>query len=348
VAEQSLSETGREMRAAVYSGRGRHLFVTTVPVPVPGRKELLVRIQRSGVCGSDLSALSNPPSANLAAGATILGHEFSGDIVEIGPASADFKVGDHVTSMAFAGCGECPSCGAGSAAWCSERRSLRGAFAQYAITTVPSCWRLPESTPDSVGALAEPLAVAVHSLSLAGALTGARVLILGAGPIGILVARLANSRGASRIVISSRTAQTQRTIAALTDAMFVPLDELGSSLPGALSGPPDVVFDCAGGADTLTLATAMIRPRGRIVVVAGYQGPTWITPIDLLRKEVDIQFSVAYTSSDFDRAIEIVGHEHNSLSALITRTVTWDEFPAAVNSCVNGPRDGKLQLAPQM
>ena len=107
MAEQSLSDTGREMRAAVYSGPGQQLSVKTVPVPVPGREELLVRVQRSGVCGSDLSALSNPSSANLTAGATILGHEFSGDIVEIGPASAEFKVGDHVTSMAFAGCGEC-------------------------------------------------------------------------------------------------------------------------------------------------------------------------------------------------------------------------------------------------
>lgn len=309
---------------------------------------MLILVHRSGVCGSDLSALSHPPTGSLVPGQTILGHEFAGEIVALGPEVQGFSLGDRVTSMAFAGCGACSKCRSGEVVWCERRRSLRGAYAEYARSTVGSCWTLPPSVSFSVGALTEPVAVAVHAVSLAGPLQGARVLVIGAGPIGILTAWIARREGAGEVVISARTRRAEQVATKISGATFFPADELENSLAPLLGGPPDVVFDCAGGASTLSMGAGLLRARGRAVVVSGRADSVSVMLMPMLRKEITVQFSVVYLARDFERAVELVETHHDSLATLIGRTVTWDEFPIAITSAVEGRSENKLQLAPQL
>jgi len=218
------------MRAAVVQGLNLPLQIETVPDPQPGSDEVVIRVGQCGICGSDLH-MTEDPMFGVAAG-DILGHEFAGEIVECGREVSKLRAGDLVSVIPLSSCGSCAWCRAGEPAWCSTMRLQGGGYGEYAVTTERQCVALPVSTSLADGAIIEPLAVALHGVNLSGLQPGDRVLVLGAGPIGLSVAFWARQQGAGSVVVQDivpHQADRARLMGA-TDFVCAPEDPVAAGL----------------------------------------------------------------------------------------------------------------------
>jgi (R,R)-butanediol dehydrogenase/meso-butanediol dehydrogenase/diacetyl reductase len=191
------------MRVAVFNGAGRPITIERVPDPRPARDEVLVRVGRCGVCGSDLALTSGSPF-DYALGCR-LGHEYAGEVVELGAAVAGFRPGDRVACLPQAGCGACEACRAGRPIMCAQVRFVSGGFGDYVAVPAANAVRLPQGLSLADGALVEPMACGLRALRLAGLRAGERVLALGAGSMAIAIVYWARRLGAGRIVAASRS-----------------------------------------------------------------------------------------------------------------------------------------------
>ena len=185
------------MRAAVFHQLKQPLTVETVPDPTPGEGQVVVEVCRCGICGSDLH-LTADALFGVPAGA-VLGHEYAGRIAAIGRGVDRVKVGDHVAMMPLHSCGTCLHCLRGEPAWCSIMRVDGGGYGEYALARQHQCVPLPRTVSLEDGALVEPMAVGLHGVRLAQSQPGDRVLVLGAGPIGLASIYWARRLGADAL-----------------------------------------------------------------------------------------------------------------------------------------------------
>ena len=170
------------MRAVVVSGSGE-LGTETVPDPSPAPGQLVLRVSRCGICGSDLHV----HQLGLLEAGAVMGHEFCGEVME---SAEGFRAGEHVTALPTLSCGHCERCRRGMGMYCQRRRVIGlgeapGAFAELVAVAVHEIVRLPDGVDDDHGALIEPLAVGLHAVKTAGIRRGERCVVLGAGPIGL-------------------------------------------------------------------------------------------------------------------------------------------------------------------
>jgi len=187
------------MKAAVFQGVGQPLQIADCPDPEPGPREVVLKVGRCGICGSDLH-MTEPGALTPPAGA-IMGHEFAGEVVALGRDVTKLRVGDRVTAMPITGCGACAACRAGEPSWCEKGLNfLAGGYAQYARAGEDECLRLPPGLSESDGALVEPLAVGLHGARMAD-LKGAKVTVIGGGPIGLAATFWARRFGAACIEV---------------------------------------------------------------------------------------------------------------------------------------------------
>ena len=182
------------MPAAVYVGEGK-IAVEQVPCPEPGPGEVLVEIAECGICGSDLHMVLE----RYAKPGAILGHEWSG-IVVAAPSDSGWSPGDRVVGNPAPGCGVCRPCRRGRPSVCLNRATAdfvgyRGAFCQYKTVAADGLIGIPDSLPTRVAALAEPMAITLHALRLANVGPDDRVLVTGAGPVGLLLVAVLRARG---------------------------------------------------------------------------------------------------------------------------------------------------------
>ncbi len=201
------------MKAAIFDGVGRPLRIGDLSVPEPAADEVLLHVAACGICGSDLHMTKDPVTFGVGQG-TVLGHEFAGDVTMVGADVADFQVGDRVAVAPMWGCGSCESCSKGEPAWCSRMRLIGGGYAEFAAVAARQCRRLPDDLPIDEGALAEPVSVALHAIVRSGMKPGDKVLVLGAGPIGLLVAFWARRMGAGAVIVADITRHQEARAAA--------------------------------------------------------------------------------------------------------------------------------------
>ncbi|MEO0033076.1 MAG: hypothetical protein RIS94_2834, partial [Pseudomonadota bacterium] len=187
------------MRAAVMQGLHKPLKIETIADPVPGEGDVVVKVGRCGICGSDLH-MTEDPAYGQGPG-SVLGHEFAGEVVELGRGVEGLAKGDLVSVIPLKSCGHCHACQTGAVQWCERFGLQGGGYAEYAVTRPNQCIRLPKSASLADGAIVEPLAVALHGVVLSKMRIGDRVLVLGAGPIGLAVAFWARRHGAGRVVM---------------------------------------------------------------------------------------------------------------------------------------------------
>ncbi len=191
------------MLAARYLGPDR-LETLETPLPLISDEEALIKVEACGFCGSDLGIVAGVhPRARAP---LTLGHEFSGTIAEIRSSGRDFEVGDRVTAYPLISCGRCFACRSGQSHVCRTLKlygiDVDGAMAEFVRVSVGTLIKIPVSIPPLVGAVIEPLAVAVHSVSMAPTQDVHTIVILGAGPIGLLTGLVASSRGGAKVLIS--------------------------------------------------------------------------------------------------------------------------------------------------
>lgn len=314
------------MRAAVMQGLHRPLAIETVPDPVPGEGEVVVRVGRCGICGSDLH-MTEDPAYGMGAG-SVLGHEFAGEVVALGKGVEGLGTGDLVSVVPLRSCGQCPSCLSGEVACCEQFGLQGGGYAEYALTRPNQCVRLPKTASLADGAIIEPLAVALHGLAMSGMRIGDRVLVLGAGPIGLAVAFWARRHGAGRVVVQDLAAwQRDRALAmGAHDFVVDPADPVGSA-ERALGGKADVVFECVGVPGLIAQAVNQVRNRGTILLLGLCTRPDTFNSFAMLSKEVRLVTSAFFTRQEYEAALDALDCGAAEPRLLVTDTIALAATP---------------------
>ena len=327
-------------------GLHRPLAVEEVPDPTPGAGELVVRVGRCGICGSDLHMTEDPAFGRHAG--DILGHEFAGEVVATGRGVEGVRTGDLVSVVPLRGCGECASCAGGETAWCLRGMTLQGGgYADYALTTARQCVVLPESASLADGALVEPLAVALHGVALSGLRPNDKVLVLGAGPIGLAVAFWARRMGASRVVVQDITDhQRDRALTIGATGFVADGQEPVAASDRALGGKADVVFECVGLPGLIAQAVEQVRIKGTVVILGLCTQPDTLVPFVALSKEVRLQTSAFFTRQEYEHALDVLNAGVAEPRALVTDTVPLDAVPDTFETLRRRTHQCKVMIAP--
>ena len=333
------------MKAAIFKALRAPLVIEDRPDPTPAPTEVLIKIGRCGICGSDLHA-ADDPAFHVPQGA-VLGHEYAGEIIDLGRDVEGLCKGDRVAVMPLHGCGKCANCLAGDPAWCSKFRLDGGGYAQFSVAEPQQCVRLPKTVSFEDGALVEPLSVALHAVNLAGIQSGSRVLVLGAGPIGLGVIFWARHLGASKVAVADLTRQLEETARVMgADFFLTKTDDLDDRIVSALGGRPDVVFECVGKPGLIVQSIGHVRPRGKVVLVGLCTVPEAINPFDLVQKEVVIQPSAFFNAREFEMGIDTFEAGHVQPHAMITDTVALTAMSPAFEALKHRTTQCKVLVDP--
>lgn len=333
------------MKAAVFKALHQPLEVEDIPDPTPGEDEVIIQVGRCGICGSDLHMTEDPAFGTQCG--EVLGHEYSGEVVAIGKAVSRLKTGDNISVIPLKGCGTCPTCLAGNPAWCTEMELQGGGYGEYALTKERQCIKLPDTVSVEDGALVEPLAVGLHGVVRSEMKAGDRVLILGAGPIGLAVAFWARRLGARNVAVADlNNWQEERAMGMGATAFFAKQENLVEAVNAHMGGPADIVFECVGLPGLITQSLNHVRVQGKIVVMGLCTAPDTIIPFDILSKEVCIQTASFFSVQEFQVALDALEADKPVPQSLITDTVTLDNMPVAFEDLRKRTTQCKVMVKP--
>ncbi len=299
------------MRTLVYVEPHR-LEIQDAPTPAPRATEVIVKVEASGVCGSDLhgylgrSLNRKPP--------LVMGHEFAGVVAAVGEAVRDLAVGTAVTVYPLITCGRCPACRRGESSQCPSRQVIGvhrpGGFAEYAAVPRASVVPVPAGMSMFTASLAEPLANAVHIFNrhLHGLIR--RIAVFGAGTQGVMALHLAHLLSPPVLVsvdiVPARLALAERVGA--TAALNARTEDAVARIRDLTGGEGvDLAIEAVGGAATRQAALASVRTGGTVVLLGLGEEITPLNAVDIVNREVTIRGSYAYTYDDFVRAVELLG-----------------------------------------
>jgi (R,R)-butanediol dehydrogenase/meso-butanediol dehydrogenase/diacetyl reductase len=325
------------MRAAVLNA-DRRLEVAEVPDPLAAPGRIVVRVAGCGICGSDLHMVE----AGLLAPGSILGHEAAGTVESVGAGVDSFAPGDPVAVFPVEPCGACEPCTAGAEQRCvgglatAVGLGMRpGAFAERLDTSPGMLEPLPASIDPALGALAEPLAVALHGVQRAGLSPGATVGVIGCGPIGLCAVLAAKALGAGEVW----ACDTNPFRAELSGAV-------GADRWGRNPGEADIVVECAGAPGTLDLAVGAARGGGTVVLLAVNISGDTVFPFMWVTKEVTITPGIAYTRREFAQAADWIARGRVDPSVMVTRRVGLEGADEAFYALLGGAAEGKVLVTP--
>jgi L-iditol 2-dehydrogenase len=340
--------TSGENRAAVLYAPG-DLRVEDRAIPEPGRREVLVEIAAVGVCGSDVHYYEHGRIGSFVVREPmVLGHESSGRVVALGPGASRHAVGDRVALEPGVPCGHCRECRAGRYNLCRDVRffatpPIDGAFANYVTIHEDFAFALPESVSDEAGALMEPLSVAVWACQKAGVTAGDRVLVTGAGPIGLLAVQTARAFGATQITVtdvnSHRLGVAERTGATSTiNVADAPLEDSGLEA--------DALIECSGHPGSLKAGIAALRPAGRAVLVGMGPDEDGVVPLALIQsRELWLTGTFRYANT-YPTAIALAASGRVDLEAIITGQYGLEDAEAALRAGREDPAAVKVMVMP--
>jgi 2-desacetyl-2-hydroxyethyl bacteriochlorophyllide A dehydrogenase len=317
------------MLAAFCTGK-ETITVREADAPRPQPGEVLIRVRACGICGTDLHFYggSFPVAASISPG-----HEFAGEVAELGESVTGFAVGDRVAVEPIRSCRACEYCRSGRYQICRKHVLLgtaeAGALAEYISVPAYTLYKLPDEVDFETGALTEPLAVAIHGLHLANLRAGERVLVIGCGTIGLMSVLAAKAAGGDVVAIYRHDHQGEAALAAGATRIVRDGETAGLEREGI-----DVVVETVGGhAPTLAQALGIVRPGGRISVLGVFTQPAAINALGLVLKEVTIAGGITYCRpglrSDFDVALAILRDNPERARAVITHRFPLSEAAKA-------------------
>lgn len=333
------------MKAALFDTVGRPLRIDEVGDPAPAADEVLLRISACGICGSDLHMTEDPAIFGVGQG-TVLGHEFSGEVLETGAAVADLHPGDQVAVAPMRGCGKCARCLAGQPAWCSEMVLIGGGYAELAAVAARQCRKLPEGVSLTDGALAEPTSIGLHSVMRSRLKPGERVLVLGAGPIGLLVAFWARRFGAGHVVVADiNEHQKDRAFAVGATGFALSGPMLAEHYADMTGGPPDIVYECVGKKGIIAFAIEQVAVHGRVVGIGLCVGGDEWDPFAAIHKEATILMSAFFDMHEFALALDaLASHGPYRPQALVTERIDLSRVPASFEALRNRTNQCKILI----
>jgi len=320
------------MKAVQYLAPGK-VEVVDADIPILSDGEVLVKIHAAGICGSDMSISSgNHPRATPP---LTLGHEFAGEVVEInaGAAETEIEVGDKVTVFPLITCGECWACRNDHEHVCRTLRmtgiDYDGGMAQYAKIPLNLTCKLPQKLSYELGALIEPFAVGIHAVDMAQIQPDDFSVIMGAGPIGFIVAIALQHAGVKTILISDinqfRLDMAKNLGFDVIDASkYDVVEEIASRKNGEGA---DVVFEVAGSESSAMQMSNITRSRGKIILVSVHKVPHAVDLRDINFKEISLIGTRVYTRADYAEAIKII--DSTPLLSLVTHKMSLEQAPEA-------------------
>ena len=331
------------------------LRVEDVPTPAVGAGELRVRVRTGGICGSDLHYFQHGGFGTIRIQQPmVLGHEVAGVIEEVGHAASGFAVGERIAICPSHPCGLCKYCQLGLQNHCLDMRyfgsamrmpHVQGAFRREIVVGVRQAYRLADGVSDAEGAMAEPLAVALHAVNRAGPLLGTSVLVTGCGPIGALVVVAARRAGASFIAVTDVVAQPLRSARKVgADQTFNIAEQPDALQPfSADKGRFDVLFEASGNERALHAGLDVLRPRG-VIVQVGLSGGEMNLPINtIVAKEVDLRGTFRF-HEEFGVAVELINRGLVDLKPLVSATLPYRDAGRAFALAADRSQSMKVLL----
>lgn len=330
------------MRAVIWQGPRKMKF-SDVAVPQPGAKEVLLKIHSVGICGSEISGFLGESSLRVPP--LIMGHEFSGIVVGRGSQAVRFKEGDAVVANPLVTCGRCYFCLHGFENLCVDRKiigvHLPGAYAQFVVVPESNCFPVAaDSASLLLNALAEPMACGVRAVKVAGVQPGSRVLVLGAGTIGLLSMAAVQKAGGIVVLVSEmnpgRLAVAQAWGAMRTcDPATEDVVKLARLLTDGLG--VDVVIDAVGSTVTRQAAIQAARSGGKVVWIGLHHPDTPVPANHIVRSEITVAGSFAYTPLDFQQAVAILAEGKLKLDGSWLDERPLEACEQAFNQLVDAP-----------
>lgn len=323
------------MKIAYYKGN-KKFEIGEGAEKAPGIGEVKVKIAYCGICGTDQHIFHGKMDQRVNIPQSI-GHECSGTVVEIGEGVENVKVGDNVVIRPLDWCGECPTCKAGYTHICTNLKFMgidtEGAFQETWTVKSRILHKCPADMSLKLGALIEPLAVACHDVRRGRLKAGEYAVVLGGGPIGMLVAMVAKAAGA-KVLISEINEYRLGLAKDMGFETFNPLkgdlaEYVNSQTEGAGA---DIVFEVTASEPGAKVMTEIVRPRGRIVLVGIFSEPKEINLFKFFWRELEMIGARVYEKEDFDKAVELAAAGSMPLEKIISGIYDLDDIQAAFES----------------
>lgn len=312
-----------------------NLEVAEVEEPQVGKDQVKILVKYSGICGTDIHTFQGHYKVSAP---VILGHEFSGEVVEVGENVTEFQPGDRVTSeTTFYICGKCKYCQSGDYNLCSSRKGLgtqqNGSFTKYVIARKESVHRLPEHVDYLSAAMTEPLACAHHAVSKSAIKKGDVVVVLGPGPIGLLTAQIAKTYGTTVVItgLSNDKIRLEKAKELGIDyAVNIQEEDINALVQSLTDGyGADIVLECTGAVPAVNMGLDLLKKKGQFVQVGIFKNPE--IPIDsekIIQKELTFIGSRSQKPSDWEPSLALMNEKLVNAKALVTHQfdiTQWDE-----------------------
>lgn len=339
------------MKVAVFHGAGKPITIEELPEGEVGPGDIRIRVERCGICGSDVSMTSGSPFDY--ASERPIGHESAGEVIEMGREVASLKVGDKVAVMPIGTCGTCANCRDGRPLFCLTGVPMFGGFGERMVLPATSAFAMPATMSFADGALVEPMACGRKALRVAAFKPGDRVLVLGAGNMALSIIYWARLGGAGKIVVASRSAKRDDIVMAMGADATVRLsdedsDEDPDAIVRALGGPPDIVAECIGKPGMIQLAIENAKLGGHVLSMGMCSAPDTIIPAFGTFREVSVHFPLAYSPADLIETIRAFDAGTVRPEDMVSSTIGLADLPAMIEE-MRGPNDHlKVHVNPHL
>lgn len=334
-------------RVVLFHGADKPLSVQQVEIAPPTGNEVLLKIGRCGICGSDI-AMTSGSAYDYPAGRP-LGHEYSGEVIDKGPLVKGLKVGDWVACLPRGFCGQCDACRQGRPLFCTAGKPLWGGMSEYLTAPETSLVLLPQGLSLSDGALVEPMACGRRALRSARFKAGDRMLVLGAGAMAWAVVYWGRLSGAGEITVLSRSAHRRDVVMNMGADRYLCHEEDDAELIDWLALQAyDVVAECVGKPGMIGRAIEYVRPAGNVVSLGMCLCSDSIVPVACAFKEVSISFPVGYSIEDFQETVRAFDAGAVKPECMVSDTIGIDEAPTMFERLRAGSRHLKVLIDPHM
>lgn len=329
------------MRAAIYLSK-KNIKIMEVKVPSISNSEALIKVKWAGICGTDLAIYKGdfkrvkPP--------LIMGHEFSGEIVEIDPKnSSDLKKGDKVVVEPILPCKKCYACKMGNYNICENFKIMGvdapGCFTEFIKVPIENIYKIPNSFPLDLAALVEPSAVAYHSIEKSKLRAGDTVLVLGGGTIGVLIAEMAKLWGASKVIISEimsyriNFAKNKLGFYIINAGDTDVVEEIRKITGGRGA---DVIFDASGADVVSSKLIDLCRIGGKIIITGLHKGFASLNFRGLTFKEISLVGSRVYRYPDYEKTINLIEGNKSRFNSIIVNQIELKDIVGEIEKLIKG------------
>lgn len=337
------------MKANYFIGHGE-FELREVEVPHAGPGEVVVKNMACGVCGTDVHIKNGEPGSADVTPPVVLGHEYSGEVVEVGQGVTALQIGDHVTVDPNIYCGKCVHCRNGKKQLCESMQAVGvtrdGGFAQYSLVPEAQAFKLAKDVSWDAGAMAEPLACCLHGIDLAGIKPGQTVCVVGGGAIGLIMLQLAKLSGAAKLILSEPNAK--RREAALTLGADLTVDPTNPQSRSQAESSADVVVECVGNNPAVQSAFDFAK-KGATIVLFSVPKPDAHFPVplfDVYKKELTIKGSFVNPDTH-DRAVALINAGKVDFAPIITHAIPLADLAGAID-IQSGGESIKVVVLPQV